>query len=168
MNEPSRSLALVALSFIVILGLMSFGFGSLVEGRNNPNQHIEAGASGPSEVVLEANPAGQYLVPGTINGRRVTFLIDTGATHVAVPAHVAERIGLERGRDIRVQTAAGQTTASSAVLSRVTIGGITRREVRGSINPSMTDDYVLLGMSFLRHLALRQQGEQLILRQTGG
>ena len=47
------------------------------------------------------------------------------------------------------------------------VGGIERRNVRGSINPSMSGDYVLLGMTFLRGLELRQQGDQLIIEVPG-
>lgn len=166
MSDPSRSLLVVAATFIVLLGAMSWGFGLIFEGQQHPNRDIEADASGPRVVELEANQAGQYLVPGEINGERVTFLVDTGATHVAIPAEIADRVGLPRLGDVAVETAGGRTRASRTVIDRLAVGGIERREVRGSINPSMSGDYVLLGMTFLRHLDLRQQGDQLILRES--
>lgn len=166
MSDPSRSLLVVAATFIVLLGAMSWGFGLLFERQQHPNRDIEADASGPRVVELEANRAGQYLVPGEINGERVTFLVDTGATHVAVPAEIADRVGLRRLGDVAVETAGGRTRASRTVTDRLAVGGIERREVRGSINPSMAGDYVLLGMTFLRHLDLRQQGDRLILRES--
>lgn len=168
MSEAGRSLALVAATFVALLGVMTWGLGLLVDQRSHPNRGIEAGATGPTEVVLQANPAGQYLVPGEINGERVTFLVDTGATHVAVPAHVAERIGLQRGADVAVETAGGRTRAWSVVLDRVAVGGIVQHDVRGTINPAMSGDEVLLGMTFLRGIGLRQQGDQLILRPASG
>ncbi len=168
MNGAGRSLALVAATFVVLLGVMAWALGMLVDQRNHPNRGIDAGATGPTEVVLQANPAGQYLVPGAIDGESVTFLVDTGATHVAVPAHVAERIGLERGADVAVETAGGRTRASSAVLDRVAVGGIVQQDVRATINPAMSGDEVLLGMTFLRGIELQQQGDQLILRAGGG
>jgi aspartyl protease family protein len=168
MNEANRSLALVAATFLALLGVMAWGLGLLVDQRNHPNSDVEAAVTGPNEVVLQANPIGQYLVPGEINGERVTFLVDTGATHVAVPAGVAERIGLERGADIAVETAGGRTQAWSTVLDRIVIGGIVQRDVRGTINPAMEGDEVLLGMTFLRGIELRQQNERLILRAAEG
>ncbi len=168
MSEPGRSLLVVAATFIVLLGVMSWGLGLVFDRGAHPNRGIEAGASGPRVVELEANRAGQYLVPGEINGEPVSFLVDTGATHVAVPAEVADRVGLPRLGDVAVETAGGRTRASRTVIDRLAVGGIERREVRGSINPSMSGDYVLLGMTFLRHLDLRQQGDRLILREGSG
>lgn len=167
MGESGRSLAVVVVAFLAILAAMSWGFELLLEQRDHPNRNIEANATGSGDVVLQANPAGQYIAPGEINGAEVTFLIDTGATHVAVPEHVAERIGLERGGEIRVETAGGHTTAARTVLDHVVLGGIDRHGVRGSINPSMSGEYVLLGMTFLRHLELQQEGETLVLRESG-
>lgn len=168
MNGPGRSLALVAATFVGLLALMSWGFGLLFDRIENPNRDIQAGAAGPRVVELEANRAGQYLVPGEINGEQVTFLVDTGATHVAVPAEVADRVGLPRLGEVAVETAGGRTRAARTVIDRLTVGGIERREVRGTINESLSGDYVLLGMTFLRHLELRQQGDRLILRESAG
>ncbi|MEX1082036.1 MAG: TIGR02281 family clan AA aspartic protease [Halofilum sp. (in: g-proteobacteria)] len=166
MNEAGRSLTLVAATFVALLALMAWGFDLLFERADQPNRDIAAGASGPRVVELEVNRAGQYLVPGEINGEAVNFLVDTGATHVAVPGHVADRAGLPRLGDIAVETAGGRTRASRTVIDRLAVGGIVRRDVRGSINPSMSGDYVLLGMTFLRHLDLRQEGDRLILRES--
>lgn len=166
MTDPRRSLAVVAATFVALLALMGWGFGFLLDERTHPNRHVEAGAAGPRQIELEPNPAGQYLVPGQINGRDVTFLIDTGATHVAVPAHLADRLELTRGREIAVDTAGGRMTAAQTVIERMSVGGIEQRGVRGSLNPSLSGDYVLLGMTFLRHVDFRQQGDRLILEES--
>lgn len=165
MDEPSRSLALLAATLALIMGALWLAFDTLLESRHNPNRHIETGASGPQRVELEANPAGQYVLPGRINGVGVTFLLDTGASHVAVPAHLAEELGLERGPEIRVDTAGGRTAAYHTIIDRIAVGGIEERGVRGSINPALSSEYVLLGMTFLRHVDFRREGERLIIER---
>jgi len=163
MQEPWRSLALVAATLTLIMGVMWWSFDALLERRYNPNSGIDTSASGPTHIALRADPAGQYVVPGTINGHKVRFLLDTGATHVAVPQHLAQQLGLEPGRRIRVDTAGGRVTARATVLDRVSIGGIRRSGVRGTISPGLSGDFVLLGMTFLRDVDFRREGGRLVL-----
>jgi aspartyl protease family protein len=163
MSEAARSLGWVAATFVLLFGVLYWALGGLIDRRQNPNDHIATGSGAPERVELAVNPGGQYIVPGTINGHDVDFLVDTGATHVAVPASIAEDAGLERGAEMRVQTAGGTRRAWHTTIDRVAVGGIERRNVRGSINPSMPGDYVLLGMTFLRDLELRQQGDRLVI-----
>lgn len=165
MSETARSLAGVAVTFALLMGALYWALGGMLDRRHQPNDHIEAGVGGPQRIELAASPGGQYIVPGTINGHEVNFLVDTGATHVAVPASIAEDLALERGAETRVVTAGGSRRAWYTTIDRIAIGGIERRNVRGSINPSMPGDYVLLGMTFLRDLELRQQGDRLILER---
>lgn len=165
MDEPTRSLALLAATLALIMAALWLAFDTLLERRYNPNRHIESGASGPQRVELEPNPAGQYVLPGRINGVRVTFLLDTGASHVAVPARLADDLGLERGPEIRVDTAGGRTSAYHTIIERIAVGGIVQHGVRGSINPALSSEHVLLGMTFLRHVDFRREGERLIIER---
>ncbi|MDZ7747801.1 MAG: TIGR02281 family clan AA aspartic protease [Halofilum sp. (in: g-proteobacteria)] len=168
MAGPLRTLAPVAAAFALLLALVWVLFGTLLEQRHHPNRGLVTGAGGPERVVLEPGPGGHYSAPGTINGHEVTFLVDTGASHVAVPDGIAPGLGLERGPQIRVATAAGTVRAWRTRIDRIAIGGLALRDVRGSINPRMGGERVLLGMSFLRHVEFRQQGERLILAPPSG
>lgn len=165
MHEPARSLTLLAGALALIMVALWLAFDTLLERRHNPNRHIETGASAPQRLELEPNPAGQYVVPGRINGVRVTFLVDTGASHVAVPARLADDLALARGPEIRVDTAGGQTTAYHTIIDRIAVGGITQRGVRGSINPALASEHVLLGMTFLRYVDFRREGERLVIER---
>ena len=111
-NSGRIGIVMTVLAWIVVLGLLSALFGGWMEHLNNPNQQVrtEVRADGVREVVLRQNRAGHYVATGAINGHKVTFLLDTGATSVSVPAKVANRIGLKRGAPLRANTANGVVT----------------------------------------------------------
>ena len=116
-------------------------------------------------VVLQRNRAGHYVTAGEINGQPVTFLLDTGATGVAIPAHLAEKLGIQGGRPVRVQTANGLATSYLTRLDSVSVGDIKLNDVEAGVVPGFTGNQILLGMSFLRHIEFTQRGRTLVLRQ---
>ncbi len=153
----------VLLAFALLLLMMTLAFDHLIERRRNPNLSLLSETGAGSRVELKRNRSGSYLAPGKINGVPVTFLVDTGASTVALPAHVADRLGLERGPSLTVHTAAGTTRAFHTWIDRIVLGGIQVENVRGTITPAMTGDEVLLGMTFLRHVSFSQQGDRLVI-----
>lgn len=161
-------LGMQVLAWMAFLGLGVFYFSDVLEKQYNPNQSLETlhTAEGLAEVVLQRNRQGHYVTSGEINGLPVTFILDTGATGVAVPSAVAQRLGLQPGRAFSTQTANGLSVSYAVNLDRVSVGGITLPEVAASITPGLTTSEVLLGMSFLKHIEFTQRGDQLILRQA--
>lgn len=121
-------------------------------------------ATGATMIVLEQDRGGHYQAEGEINGRAVTFLVDTGATDVALPESVARSLGLEFGPKVQVMTAAGPAPAWMTRLDEVNVGGIRRKNVRATITSGEFNG-ILLGMSFLRHYNLQQQDGKLVIRQ---
>lgn len=166
-NSSRVGFVMTVLAWIVVLGLLSAFFGGWLEKRHNPNQqvHSEVRADGVREVVLRQNRAGHYIANGTINGHKVTFLLDTGATSVSVPSSVAGPIGLKRGAPQRANTANGIITTYATRLDEVQLGNIRLDNVRADINPHMKGEEVLLGMSFLRKLEFTQRDRELTIRQ---
>ncbi len=152
--------------WVLLVVLLTLMFSNILERQYNPNQNLasQQGASG-AEVSLKRNKYGHYVASGLINGQPVVFMLDTGATDVAVPAQVADRLGLERGRKRIYQTAKGPAIAYATVLEQVSLGDIQVHNVRASINPHMNNEEVLLGMSFLKQLEFTQRGDTLTLRQ---
>ena len=121
-------------------------------------------SDGAAMIVLEQDRNGHYEAEGQINGQAVTFLVDTGATDVALPESVARTLGLDFGPRVQVMTAAGPVNAWMTRLDEVSVGGIRRRNVRATITSGEFNG-ILLGMSFLKHYGLQQQDGKLVIRQ---
>lgn len=166
-QQKKMGTVMQALAWLVFLALGMFFFSDLLEQQFNPNQtlHTRSAGDGAREVVLQRNKFGHYVTSGKINGQPVTFMLDTGATGVAVPDAVARRLGLSRGRGIPTQTANGLSTSYAVRLQRVSVGGIELENVAAGIAPGLSGKQVLLGMSFLKHIEFTQRGDTLILRQ---
>lgn len=169
MHDPDRNRRRMArlmthLTWVVVLAMLTLYFNNYIESRDNPNAALALTESTGQQVVLERNRAGHYLAPGRINGERVEFLLDTGATSVSVPESLAKELGLKRGVPMQSMTANGVVTVYRTTLDSVELGGIRMQNVSASINPGMSDNIVLLGMSFMQHLELTQRDGQLTLR----
>jgi len=158
---------MIFVAWISAAVLLSWLFARELSQQANPNQQVETlRVNEILEVRLSRNRMGHYVASGRINGQPVEFILDTGATHVAVGEALAADLGLERGVPTRTRTANGTIVTYQTMLERVQLGGITIRDVSASINPRMSGDEVLLGMSFLKHLEIIQRGNRLLLRQT--
>lgn len=167
-GEGTRGLGRgISLAFwLVALGLLTWLFGSWENSLFNPNPSPKVADSGAwRQVILESNRQHHYVAGGQINGQPVTFLLDTGATDVVIPAGLANRLGLRRGAAGRAATANGFVTIYRTRLDSVQLGSIRLQDVTASINPGMDGEAVLLGMSALRSIEFTQRDGQLILRQ---
>ncbi len=155
-----------AMWILFLIFLFSF-FAGVIDRQTNPNQNLNTRYSetGAREVELQRNRYGHYVTDGAINGQPVVFMLDTGATGVAVPEHIAQRLQLERGAVIQLRTANGVARGYKAILDRVAIDGIELENISAIINPNDDSDVILLGMSFLKQIEFTQRGDSLILRQ---
>ena len=115
-------------------------------------------------MVLKQNRQGHYVASGTINNIPVQFLLDTGATDVAIPESIANQAGLRRGTSSRASTANGLVTVYSTLVDELTLGNIVLEAVNASITTSMDGNTILLGMSALRQVEFSQRGNVLTLR----
>ena len=156
-------------AWVVGLAVLALFFQRLLNDQENPNRDIEVAldAHGRAQVVLQRNRAGHYVANGSINGEPVVFLLDTGATDVALPLRVARRLDLPLGAARIAKTANGNIRTWSTHLDSVDLGGLTARGVRASVLPNMPGDEVLLGMSYLKRFELLQRGNTLTLRPQG-
>lgn len=167
-NLPGKRIGQGMLIFSFLLGLvgLTFFFEGQLQQQANPNQNplsMELN-SGIREVVLQQNRQGHYVANGTVNNVPVLFLLDTGATDVAIPESIALAAGLQRGSASRASTANGVVTVYSTRVAELTLGNIVLEGVNASITTSMTGDTILLGMSALRQVEFSQRGDELTLR----
>ena len=133
------------------------------------SRHILGGSSEVEspEVKINRDAYNRYLTYATINGRRATVLVDTGANIVAMSSRDAKALGIPylKGQPTRVITASGQANAYSLVLSSVTVGGITVSGVRASVIEGNFPDTVLLGMTYLSHVDMNESNGVMTLRR---
>ena len=118
-----------------------------------------------TEVRLNEDSFGQYRMRGAINGNYVNFLVDTGASVIAMSEHTARQINLDylnsdRGK---VQTAQGTADSYFLTLSEVTLGGIKVNGVRATVIQGGYPVDVLLGMSFLNQVNMQNSNGVLVL-----
>jgi len=121
-----------------------------------------------TEVRIWADSSGSFQTPGSINGQLVNFLIDTGATTVAMNAIVAGKLGIDfrySGTATTVSTASGMAPAYNVKLASVKVGEIELRNIQATILEGGFPLEVLLGMSFLSRVELERKGKLITLRK---
>ncbi|MBC9252327.1 aspartyl protease [Pseudomonas alcaligenes] len=158
---------MLILAWIAALALATYWFGNWEDSRANPNQQPQSvHGEGFIEVRLASGRGGHYLLDGQINGQTVTFLLDTGASAVAIPADLANQLGLKRGAPLTLSTANGLSTGYRTHLASLQLGDIRLNNVAALVAPGMQGNEVLLGMSALKQLEFTQKGGTLVLRQS--
>lgn len=122
--------------------------------------------AGGRKIVLQAGSGGHFITSGSINGRPAQFMVDTGATTVAMAVSDAERLGVayRQGQPIAVSTANGVIQAWRVKLGRVRVGDVEVFDVDASVVP-MAMPYLLLGNSFLTRFQMRRENDQLTLEK---
>jgi aspartyl protease family protein len=144
-NGQRLGKGMIIAAWVLLLLLLTWFFNDRLDAQRNPNRQLAtATATEIPEVRLVRNRFG----------------------HVSIPAAVADRIGLERGRRAYYQTANGTIAAWQTTLAEIQLGPLRLGPVAASINPNGGDAAVLLGMSFLRQLDFSQQGNTLTLKHA--
>jgi aspartyl protease family protein len=117
-------------------------------------------------VSLTADARGHFAATGSLNGYPLTFLVDTGATAIAINAAEARRMGLDykAGQAYGVSTAGGVVPAWRVTFNTVKVGSITLNQVEGMVVESGLN-VPLLGMSFLNRMEMQRSGQTMTLKQ---
>lgn len=167
-QNPEQGLGkgMIIVAWLTVMGLLTLFFSNMQNQRENPNaMPASTSAAGVNEVILRRNHQHHYIATGSINGKSVTFLVDTGATHVSVPKHIADDLGLHEGARELANTANGVVETRATSIDELVLGSVRLRDIRASINPGMRQDAVLLGMSALKEVEFIHRDGQLTLRQ---
>jgi aspartyl protease family protein len=119
-------------------------------------------------IAISRGQNGHFAVEGMVDGRRLSFLVDTGATAVALREGDAARLGIhpaQREYTARISTANGVIMAAPVQLNRVEVGDLIVRNVAAMVLPDEALGQNLLGMSFLGQVHWQYQSGQLVLEQ---
>lgn len=168
-----QALAWVAVALILILAYsyrddflgLGHQLGARVAGELMPSRPLQ---TAPGTVQLSRDRSGHFRANALVNGTHVEFLVDTGASDVALSAADAARLGInlpELAFTTPYQTANGTVMAARLTLDEIAIGDIRMRNVSASVaRGGMSTS--LLGMSFLSRLgSIEVRGDRLVLRQ---
>ncbi len=120
------------------------------------------------QVSIARGEGGHFIAHGSINGHNVQFMVDTGATSVAMNAFQARRLGIDflvTGTEVRANTASANVKAYRVQLDRVKVGDIELRDVQGLVLEGGFPTDVLLGMSWLSRVRMDDQGSSLMLER---
>ncbi len=121
--------------------------------------------SSSQSATLTADPRGHFVVEGQINGGPMRFLVDTGATTVALSSSDAVRLGIDyrKGRPGLMGTANGMATAYALKLDTVRVGDIVLNNVDAAVMEGSQMPFALLGMSFLNRMEMKREGQTMVL-----
>jgi len=120
------------------------------------------------EVQVWRNTSGMFTTVGSINGLHVPFLVDTGATQVAMNASQARRLGIDFhviGKPAEVTTASGVVRAWAVTLDSVKVGDLEVRNVPAVVLEGAQPQVTLLGMSYLGRMEILHEGQLMTLRK---
>lgn len=123
-----------------------------------------ADGGGNQSAVLAADIQGHFVTTGSINGTSARMMVDTGASMVSMGKDEARRLGISylNGERGMVSTANGAVPAYRVTLNTVRVGNLTLHQVDGLVQEASMP-YVLLGMSFLKRLEIKQDGTNMTL-----
>ena len=167
-HTPDKASAIagwmIALLWLLALAAATYAAQGWFDARTERRNGVTINEDGSKPALrLSANLHGQYRVKGSANDEAIHFLVDTGASGISIPAAVAARLELTRGRASQAMTANGTITVYATRLDTLQIGPFVQHDVPAHVNPSMEGDTALLGMSFLRHYELSQRDGELTI-----
>ncbi|RYX88438.1 MAG: TIGR02281 family clan AA aspartic protease, partial [Comamonadaceae bacterium] len=122
------------------------------------------GGGGGNRIVLPAASGGHFMAQGSINGAATNFMVDTGATAVAMSVDYANRMRVDykAGQPVQMSTANGVTQGWRVKLHSVRIGDVEIFEVDAVVTPQSMP-FVLLGNSYLSRFQMQRDNDQMVL-----
>ena len=166
-----RSIIIVAAAFLA-LGVFAVRF----VDQNSRAQAARVAMSEPQQsasnnsrtVVLNKGNGGHFWTEARVDGRRIEFVVDTGASAIALRESDAARLGIhptQRDYTVKVNTANGVSRAAPVDLRMVEIGNVVVRDVRALVHPDNGLGVNLLGMTFLAKVKWTHDRGKLIIEQ---
>lgn len=119
---------------------------------------------GGTQIVLTAGSGGHFFTDGSINGKAVRFVVDTGATYISMGSADAERLGLDyrKGQRGMTSTANGPMPVYRVSLASVRVGDVVLYNIDALVGQASMD-YILLGNSFLTRFQMKRENDVMTL-----
>lgn len=158
-----RSSTLTILAFwLVVMGLLYFGMKQFMAPRG-------ATVTSTGSLVIPRHNDGHFRVAGTVNGVPVNFMVDTGASLIAVTDAVAKKAGLTGGVPTTFRTANGNREGRVSASQSVTVRNLEVAGLRvGTGYTGESEDDALLGQNFLRQFDVEIKRDSMVLNPRGG
>jgi aspartyl protease family protein len=147
--------------FVVVWIILFVGMFLFFYYQGKPTVYV----ANHTEYIVSSDKNGHYYIQGRINDFPVEFLVDTGATSVAIPQALADRLHITGRYPITLATANGEVTGSLARVRQLSFGQFILSDVKVVIMPGSEEEEVLLGMNVLSQFNITQQGNRLVLKQ---
>ncbi len=125
-------------------------------------------AANSRSLVIKRNEGGHFAVDARVDGRRIPFMVDTGASQITIRAGDAARLGFhpsQREYSVRISTANGEGRAAVVELRSVEVGDIVVRDLHALVVPDNALNVNLLGMSFLSRVRWSHERGKLTIEQ---
>jgi len=148
------------IGWLIFLGLIALLIQESIYKTKNPT--ISQTYNG-SQLTIYRGKDSHFRVKGSINGIEVTFLIDTGASSIAVSEHIGKAAKLKKLSRVATETANGSSTGYLTSIEHIYIGGIELNNLSAVIVPNMDSDMALLGMNALKNFSIQQTGDTMII-----
>ncbi len=139
---------------------------TLQRGAGPVTVSAESAARGGSEIILTASHGGHFNTVGQINGKAVSFMVDTGATKVSMGQAEADRLGVDykSGTKGLAETANGRVPVYAVTLGSVRVGDVEVANVEALVLPAAMP-HILLGNSFLTRFSMKRENEVMRLEK---
>jgi aspartyl protease family protein len=160
----------LAAAFLVPRYASQFGAGATVVDAHPTMPPVVAAATTNSRsVAVPRSGRGHFEVDGRVNGRRLDFVVDTGASLIALTARDAARLGIHPSQNAfvaEVKTANGSVRGAPVQLDAVQVGNLELHDVAALVLPDQALSDNLLGLSFLSRLRRFEYSDgRLVLEQ---
>lgn len=159
-NDKRLGATFLILGWIIAIGLVVILVNFSLFGTKDPM--INSSQVG-TQITISRDHDGHFRLKGSVNGNPVTFLLDTGATSVAVSNELAKLAGLKHKAELITETANGSGVGYFTVIDMIMLGPVELRQVSAIIVPNMDSDQALLGMNVLQHFYITQTKDTMLL-----
>lgn len=163
-DEPSTQSVVRRSTFALMLFWLVF-MGVLYLGMQQYLKPAKAKVLSNGTVLIPRAKDGHFRVQGSVNGQKVNFMVDTGASTVSVTDELANRAGLTGGEVTRFRTANGDRMGRIVRAEDVRVGPLVVSGVRvGTGYTGEDDEDALLGQAFLRHFDVQIRSDEMLLQ----